>query len=81
TSIGMYMGTIARSMPQLWLLMILVLLPLQMLSGGSTPREIMTQAVQDIMLTMPTTHLVSLAQAIIYSVAGLSSVWPQFLTL
>ncbi len=46
--------------------MILVLLPLQMLSGGSTPRESMPQMVQDIMLTMPTTHFVSLAQAILY---------------
>lgn len=75
------MGTIARSMPQLGLLMILVLLPLQMLSGGSTPRESMPQAVQDIMLTMPTTHFVSLARAILYRGAGLSIVWPQFLTL
>lgn len=75
------MGTIARSMPQLGLLMILVLLPLQMLSGGSTPRESMPQAVQDIMLTMPTTHFVSLACAILYRGAGLSIVWPQFLTL
>ena len=66
TSIGIFMGTVARSMPQLGLLMILVLLPLQMLSGGSTPRESMPQAVQDIMLTMPTTHFVSLAQAILY---------------
>ena len=37
TSIGIFMGTMARSMPQLGLLVILVLLPLQMLSGGSTP--------------------------------------------
>lgn len=81
TSIGIFMGTIARSMPQLGLLMILVLLPLQMLSGGSTPRESMPQAVQDIMLTMPTTHFVSLARAILYRGAGLSIVWPQFLTL
>jgi len=56
-------------------------LPLQMLSGGSTPRESMPQAVQDIMLTMPTTHFVSLAQAILYRGAGFSIVWPQFLTL
>ena len=81
TSIGIFMGTLARSMPQLGLLMILVLLPLQMLSGGSTPRESMPQAVQDIMLTMPTTHFVSLAQAILYRGAGFSIVWPQFLTL
>ena len=75
TSIGIFMGTIARSMPQL------VLLPLQMLSGGSTPRESMPQMVQDIMLTMPTTHFVSLAQAILYRGAGFEIVWPQFLTL
>ena len=81
TSIGIFMGTLARSMPQLGLLMILVLLPLQMLSGGSTPRESMPQAVQDIMLTMPTTHFVSLAQAILYRGAGFNIVWPQFLTL
>ena len=81
TSIGIFMGTLARSMPQLGLLMILVLLPLQMLSGGSTPRESMPQMVQDIMLTMPTTHFVSLAQAILYRGAGFSIVWPQFLTL
>ncbi|HBU3371757.1 TPA: ABC transporter permease, partial [Klebsiella pneumoniae] len=81
TSIGIFMGTLARSMPQLGLLMILVLLPLQMLSGGSTPRESMPQLVQDIMLTMPTTHFVSLAQAILYRGASFAIVWPQFLTL
>lgn len=75
------MGTLARSMPQLGLLMILVLLPLQMLSGGSTPRESMPQLVQNIMLTMPTTHFVSLAQAILYRGASFAIVWPQFLTL
>lgn len=81
TSIGIFMGTVARSMPQLGLLMILVLLPLQMLSGGSTPRESMPLAIQDIMLTMPTTHFVSLAQAILYRGADFTIVWPQFLAL
>lgn len=81
TSIGIFMGTVARSMPQMGLLMILVLLPLQMLSGGSTPRESMPQLVQDIMQTMPTTHFVSLAQAILYRGADFAIVWPQFLTL
>jgi len=70
TSMGIYMGTVARSMPQLGLLMILVLLPLQMLSGGMTPAESMQGA--------PTTHFVSFAQAILYRGAGLSIVWPQF---
>lgn len=81
TSIGIFMGTIARSMPQFGLLMILVLLPLNMLSGGMTARESMPQLVQDIMLTMPTTHFVSLAQAILYRGAGFQIVWPQFVVL
>lgn len=41
----------------------------------------MPQAVQDIMLTMPTTHFVSPAQAILYRGADFAIVWPQFLTL
>ncbi|MDE8782498.1 ABC transporter permease [Providencia stuartii] len=81
TSIGIFMGTLARSMPQFGLLMILVLLPLNMLSGGMTARESMPQLVQDIMLTIPTTHFVSLAQAILYRGAGFQIVWPQFIVL
>lgn len=38
TSMGIFLGTLARSMPQLGLLIILVLIPLQILSGGMTPR-------------------------------------------
>ncbi|HPE81089.1 MAG: ABC transporter permease [Chromatiaceae bacterium] len=81
TAIGIFLGTLARSMPQLGLLMILVILPLQMLSGGITPRESMPSLVQDIMLAAPTTHFVSLAQGILYRGAGLDVVWPQFLAI
>ena len=61
--------------------MIMVLLPLNMLSGGMTSRESMPQFVQDVMQTMPTTHFVSLAQAILYRGADFSIVWPQFIVL
>jgi ABC-2 type transport system permease protein len=81
TSMGIFLGTVARSMPQLGLLMLIVLLPLQMLSGGMTPRESMPELVQNIMLAAPTTHFVSLAQAILYRGAGFSIVWPDFLAL
>jgi len=81
TSMGIFLGTVARSMPQMGLLMIVVLLPLQMLSGGYTPRESMPLLVQNIMLIAPTTHFVSLAQAILYRGAGISIVWPQFFAL
>jgi len=81
TSMGIFLGTIARSMPQLGLLMIVVLLPLQMLSGGYTPRESMPELVQNFMLAAPTTHFVALAQAILYRGAGLYIIWPQCLAL
>jgi len=81
TSIGIFLGTLARSMPQLGLLMLITLLPLTMLSGGMTPRESMPVVVQDIMLLAPTTHFVSLAQGILYRGADISMVWPQFLAL
>ncbi len=81
TSMGIFMGTFARSMPQFGLLLMLVLLPLQMLSGGSTPRESMPEWVQHVMLGAPNTHFVMLAQGILYRGAGLEVVWPQFLAL
>jgi ABC-2 type transport system permease protein len=81
TSLGIFLATITGSMPQFGLLLMMVLLPLQVLSGGMTPRESMPEAVQLIMLGAPNTHFVMLAQAILYRGAGLGVVWPQFLTL
>lgn len=81
TSIGIWMATLARSMPQFGMLAVLILLPLQMLSGNSSPRESMPELVQNAMLLAPTTHFVMLAQAILFRGADLSVVWPQFLAL
>jgi ABC-2 type transport system permease protein len=81
TSMGIFMATIARSMPQFGMLIMLVLLPLQTLSGSYTPRESMPEFVQWIMLAAPNTHFVMLAQAILYRGAGISAVWLQFLSL
>ena len=80
-SMGIFMATVARNMPQFGMLMILTIMPLQMLSGGSTPRESMPEFVQNIMLAAPTTHFVQLGQAILFRGAGLDVVWPQFLGL
>ncbi|MCQ4327061.1 hypothetical protein CXK94_20605 [Stutzerimonas stutzeri] len=81
TSMGIFFGTVARSMPQLGLLIILALMPLQILSGGMTPRESMPELVQHIMLAAPTTHFIELAQAILFRGAGVSVIWPQLLAL
>jgi ABC-2 type transport system permease protein len=80
-AIGIFLGTISRNMPQLGMLMIMVILPLEILSGGVSPRESMPELVQGIMMVAPTTHFVSLAQAILYRGADLSMVWPRFLAI
>lgn len=81
TSMGIFMATLARTMPQFGLLLMLTLIPLQMLSGGSTPRESMPELVQTIMQIAPTTHFIELGQAILYRGAGLEVVWKPFLIL
>lgn len=68
-------------MPQFGLLLILVLLPLQVLSGAMTPRESMPDTIQNIMLLAPNTHFVILAQAVLFRGAQLDVVWPQLLAL
>ena len=73
------LGTIARSMPQLGLLYILIAVPLNILSGNATPLESMPRWLAIMMQASPSTHFVSFAQAILYRGAGLDVVWPQFL--
>lgn len=68
-------------MPQMGMMLIITLLPLQMLSGGLTPRESMRDLVPNLMLATPTSHFVALAKAILYRAADFSIVWPQFLAL
>lgn len=81
TSIGIFLATLARSMPQFGILTVLILLPMELLSGGFTPRESMPSLVQFLMRFAPSTHFVALGKAILFRGAGLNVVWPQFLVL
>jgi ABC-2 type transport system permease protein len=79
TSVGIFLGTVARSMPQLGLLFMLVFLPMNMLSGSNTPLESMPPWLATIMRASPSTHFVSFAQSILYRGAGIGVVWPEFI--
>ncbi len=81
TAIGIFLGTVARSMPQLGLLYMLVFLPMNMLSGSNTPLESMPPWLARVMQISPSTHFVAFAQAILYRGAGLDVVWPEFLAV
>jgi ABC-2 type transport system permease protein len=78
-AVGIFLGTIARTMPQLGLLYMLIYMPMNMLSGGNTPLESMPPWLATAMQASPSTHFVSFAQSILYRGAGLDIVWPQFL--
>ena len=79
TALGLYLGTISRSMAQFALLIILVALVLMLLSGGSTPVESQPQWLQYLTYLLPARHFVSFSQVIIYRGGGMSAVWRQFL--
>lgn len=81
TCMGIFLATVAGAMPQFGLLLMLVLIPLQLLSGAISPRESMPEVIQNLMLAAPNTHFVILAQAILFRGAGFAIVWPQFAAL
>jgi ABC-2 type transport system permease protein len=77
TCLGIFLAIVAGSMPQFELLLMMVLMPLQLSSGGVTPRESMPETIQFIMLAAPNTHFVILARAVLCRGAGLDVVWPK----
>ena len=78
TALGIFLATVARSMPQFGLLAFPVFMVMILLSGGTTPVESMPQWLQNLVQLSPSTHFVSLAQAILYRGAGLEVVWRPF---
>ena len=79
TALGIFLGTVSRSMAQFALLIILVIVVLMLLSGGSTPVESQPLWLQYLTYFLPARHFVSFSQVIIYRGGGLSAVWVQFL--
>jgi ABC-2 type transport system permease protein len=78
TALGIFLGTISRSMAQFALLIILVIVVLQMLSGGNTPVESQPAWLQYLTFFLPSRHFVSFSQIIIYRGGGFAAVWSQF---
>lgn len=78
TALGIFLATVARSMPQFGLLALPVIIVMILLSGGTTPLDSMPETLQYMMQLSPSTHFVSFAQAILYRGAGFDVVWPEF---
>lgn len=78
TALGLFLGTISRSMAQFALLIVLVVMVLQLLSGGSTPVESQPGWLQAVTYFLPSRHFVSFSQVIIYRGGGMDAVWRNF---
>jgi len=81
TAIGIFMGTIAKNMPQLGMIFILTILPLMMLSGSLTPFESMPDTIQHIMKLMPSSYFVDVSKAILFKDAELAIIWTDLITI
>jgi ABC-2 type transport system permease protein len=79
TALGVFLGTISRSMAQFALLIILVVVVLQLLSGGNTPVESQPKWLQTLTYLLPSRHFVSFSQVIVYRGGGFDAIWRQFL--
>ncbi|MBU2965982.1 ABC transporter permease [Amphritea sp. 2_MG-2023] len=80
-AIGIFLGTIARTMAQFALLMIMAIVPIIMLSGGLTPIESQPEVIQPLTWFLPSRHYMSFAQAVVFRGADLSIVWPELLNI
>ena len=80
-SLGIFLATVASNMPQLGMLVILVLMPMNMLSGGSTPLESMPEFIRNLAMLLPTTHFNTFSSAILYRGVGIEVVWKPFLAV
>lgn len=81
TALGIFLSTLTRSMGQFAMLVILVIVTLEMLSGGNTPVDSQPEWLQAITFFLPSRHFISFSQAIVYRGAGLDIVWPSLVAV
>ncbi|NMZ70538.1 ABC-2 type transport system permease protein [Pseudomonas peli] len=81
TTIGILLATFSRSTPQFGLLAIPVVIPMLLLSGGTTPIENMPAWLQVALQFSPTTHFIELSISILLRDTDISLVMDRFLAI
>lgn len=81
TAIGIFLGTIARTMAQFGLLMMMVIMPMMLLSGGMSPIESQPDIIQPVTWLLPSRHYMAFSQAVVFRGADIGIVWPQLLII
>ncbi len=81
TALGIFLATLARSMPQFGLLAFPVFIVMNLLSGATTPLESIPAWLQQVMQLSPSTHFVSFSQTVLYRGGGMSTVWREVVAI
>jgi ABC-2 type transport system permease protein len=81
SGIGLFIATISRSLGQVTMLVILLMMPILLLSGAWTPPEAMPTALHYAMFISPLYYLNELSYAILLKGAGIDILWDSVLGL
>jgi ABC-2 type transport system permease protein len=78
---GLFASTITRNQAQVGLLTLLIVAPMLMLSGITTPMEALPDWVNTVMLLSPLRYFIEIAYGILLKGAGLDVLWSQALAM
>lgn len=81
SGIGLFIATISRSLAQVTMLVILLMMPILLLSGAWTPPEAMPQAMRWAMTISPLYYYNEMSYAILLKGAGVDILWDSLLGL
>ncbi len=81
SGIGLFIATISRSLGQVTMLVILLMMPILLLSGAWTPPEAMPQVMRWGMVISPLSYYNEMAYAILLKGAGIDILWDSILGL
>lgn len=79
--IGLFAATFARNQAQVGMMTVLVLVPLLLLSGITSPMEAMPEWVQYLMVLSPLRYYIEITHGIFFKGAGLGSLWDLVLAM
>ena len=79
--IGLFAATLARNQAQVGMMTILVLVPMLLLSGITSPMEAMPEWVQYLMVLSPLRYYIEITHGIFFKGAGMTVLWDSVLAM
>lgn len=81
TSLGMFISTLTPTLPQFGLIIVVLMLMINFISGSATPITNMNILIQKLVMFIPTTHYVLSIKNLLFKGANFSSIWINLLIM